>query len=60
MESEKSSQGLSRSAGGIAQEQAVTLLASQTTPHSPQQQKSSLGFHYEYATSITISFSATF
>lgn len=58
MESGKSSHSLSPSTGGIAQEQAVTLLVSQSPPQSLQQEKSSLGFH-EHATSITISFSAT-
>lgn len=59
MESGKSSHSLSPNAGRIAQEQAVTLLVSQSPSQSPQQQKSSLGFHCERATSITVSFAAT-
>lgn len=58
-ESRKVSHGSSPSAGGIAQKQAVTLLASQSPSQSPQQQSSSLGFRREPATSVTASFSAT-
>jgi len=59
VESGKPSHSLSPSEGGIPPEQAVTLLASQSSSQSPQQRKSSLGFYYEHATSITISFYAT-